>query len=1242
MASTGILTFGPFHLDLRAEQLWRGAEVLPLPPRTFAVLRYLVLHAGTLVTRDAILEAIWGTQYVSDAALASCIRDIRQALGEQAQTPQFLETVRGRGFRFLAPVSTAAALPLSPAPRAHPSSVVRAPTLVVGRDAELARLQSCLDCALRGDRQIVFITGEPGIGKTTLVDAFLSTLPMTSQALWITRGQCVEHYGVGEAYLPVLEALGRLGQEADAATIVAVLAQYAPTWLTQLPALVSVPEREGLQRTLQGATPARMLREFADALEAMTTCCPVVLVLEDLHWSDPSSVELLAYVAQRRGLARLLVLATYRPVDVLASAHPLHGAVQELQARGHCQEVRLGFLPPVEVEAYVRGRLACETTPPAVDRLATAVHQWTGGNPLFMVTMLEHLLQEGVVTAEAGQWHVSQDSTAWHRDIPDSVRQLITKQFASLRPEEQQVLEAASVAGAEFAVAAVAAGLDHPVDTIETWCAALATKQQFLYAAGVEAWPDGTLAGRYRFVHALYHQTIYDRLAAAHRLHLHRRIGMRKERAYDTRVREIAAELAEHFVRGQDTVRAVQYLQYAGEQAVQRSAYQEALQHLTQGLALLTTLPETPARDQQELGVYLALGPVLMASRGVGASEVERTYTQARMLSHQIGTPAQRFSVLWGLWRLYHGRAQHQNARQVGEDLLTLAQSLHDPALLLAAYQALGSTCYFTGDFVLARTYLEQGLACYHAQPQAAVAFHVSIVPAVYCLDLAAQTLWTLGYPDQALLKSQEATTLAQTLAHAQSLAFAQYYAARLHGLRRELVPTARFAEATLTLTTAQGFPYYHGLALFLRGWVTAMEGQGEAGVAQMHQGVQEVRRTGAALGQPFFLTLLAEIHDTLGQIDTARHLLADVDGIVAANGQRGWAAETARLQGLLCLHQAEPDVHQAEVNLQQALRIARQQQAKSWELRAALSLSRLWQQQGKGPEARQLLEDLYGWFNEGFDTADLQEVAALLRILGSQGTRPPSATPPGHTALASSIPAVAVSTASPGVLPVGQSVPPTAVPTPTPLPSDALLWHEGDYWTLIFQGTTCRVKNTYGMHYLAQLLRAPQHEIHVLALVRGSTSPADVVAPAAAALPARQAHLGGFSDAGEVLDASARDAYKQRLAVLQAELAEAQAWNDPSRSTALQAEIEFLTQELLQAVGHGSRARKTASPAERARVNVTRAIRGAITRIATLHPACGQYLAQTIHTGTFCVYTPDPQAPLTWQVSSILHASGI
>src|SRR5262249_15002001 len=343
-------------------------------------------------------------------------------------------------------------------------------------------------------------------GKTAVVETFLAQLS-PPQDLFIAQGQCVEHYGAGEVYLPVLEALGRLGREPRHQEVIAVLAQYAPTWLAQLPALANVSEREGLQRILMGATRERMLRELTDALEVLAIRQPIVIVLEDLHWSDHSTAEFIAYLAQRRGPARLLLIGTYRPADLQARAHPLKGVVQELQARGRCEELRLKTLRETEIDTYVGKRFG-EGTFPAT--LAELIHQRTGGNPLFMVNMIEHFLREGVVAEADGRWRVCQDVKTAEVGVPDNLRHLIEKQLERLEVEEQRVLAIGSVVGMEFAAAAVAATLEQEIEEVEKRCAGLAAKGQFVRAAGVEEWPDGTIAGRYSFIHALYQNVVYE------------------------------------------------------------------------------------------------------------------------------------------------------------------------------------------------------------------------------------------------------------------------------------------------------------------------------------------------------------------------------------------------------------------------------------------------------------------------------------------------------------------------------------------------------------------------------------------------------------------------------------------------------------------------------------------------------------------------------------------------------------
>ena len=390
----------------------------------------------------------------------------------------------------------------------------------MGRQREVDALEGWFQRATRGDRQLVFLSGEAGIGKTTVLDLWLTRLAAGS-TVWIGRGQCTEHYGEAEPYLPLLDALRRLGHGPQGQEILAVLRQYAPMWLTQLPGLVSDAELERMQRQVQGATQARMIRELAEALDVLTADTPLVLVLEDLQWSDSATIEFLTSLAQRREPARLLVLGTYRPVETVIHAHPLRSMVQELVGRGQGVELPLEFLPAEDVAAYVAGRLGG----PVTAALAAFIHERTEGNALFMVHLVEHLVQHGLIIRQEEQWTLLDGDEARLARVPEGLRQLLMRRIEELPPAARRVLEAASVAGEAFAVATVAAGAQCPVDEVEAVCEGLVAQQHFLADIGLTVWPDGTSGGSYRFRHALYPQVLYEQLGSARRRQLHRRIG---------------------------------------------------------------------------------------------------------------------------------------------------------------------------------------------------------------------------------------------------------------------------------------------------------------------------------------------------------------------------------------------------------------------------------------------------------------------------------------------------------------------------------------------------------------------------------------------------------------------------------------------------------------------------------------------------------------------------------------------
>jgi adenylate cyclase len=559
---------------------------------------------------------------------------------------------------------------------------------------------------------------------------------------------------------------------------------------------------------------------------------------------------------------------------------------------------------------------------------------------------------------------------------------MIALQFARLRPEERQVLEVGSVAGIEFATAEVATALATDIIDVETWCEGLVHRQHFLQRKQLDTWPDGTVTARYGFRHALYQQVVYEHVSPIWKQRLHYQIGMRLEHGYGEQVRDRAAVLAIHFAQGRDYQRAISYRYQAAENALQRHAYQEAIHHLSAGLQLLQTLPDSSARTQQELMFLITLGVPLVATKGYGAPEVEYTYGRAQKLCQHTADSAESFLALRGLWNWYLLKAELLTASACGAQLLRLAQRQQDSALVTEAHRVMGCTLFFRGEFLPARTCLAQGIALYDQQQHRSLAWRYGADPGVVCRVYAAWLLGFMGYPDQALQRVYEALHLARELSHPFTLAFALSIVVDVHHLRREREATREWAEAVITLSTEQGIAQWLANGLMERGWVLVEQGCAAEGVAQMHEGLAAWQATGANLAVLYRLFLLAEAYAKIGQLPEALRLLDEALTRVEQQGERWWEAELYRLKGELLLQRTVLDEQQAEACLQQALAVARRQQAKLLELRAATSLSRLWWQQGKRAAAFDILAPTYHWFTEGFDTADLREAQTLLATL--------------------------------------------------------------------------------------------------------------------------------------------------------------------------------------------------------------------------------------------------------------------
>ena len=953
------VTFGPFRLELRTESVWRDVEEIRLRPKTFAILRYLAERPGRLVTKQELLEAVWPEVAVGDAALAVCVGEIRKVLGDDARTPRFIETVHRRGYRFIGSAPAATRSGAAPGPA----------TTLVGRQVDLNRLQAWLERALHGERQVVFVTGEPGIGKTALVEAFLATV--AGGDLWLARGQCLDHYGVGEAYLPILEAIGRLARGPEGDRVVALLGKHAPVWLTQMPAVMNAEDLAALQPRVLGATRERMLREMAEVMEALAAERPLVLLIEDLHWSDPSTLDLVASVARRREPTRLLLIGTYRPVDVIARGHPLGAVKQELALHDAGQELPLGLLGEVEVGRYLAARFGAE----AGARLAPAVHKRTDGLPLFMVTVVEALVSHGVLVEAGGHWEVRGDEAAVQTAVPQSLRQMIEQQLARLEPDEQRLLEAASVPGIAFSAAALAAALEEEVETVEDRCEALARREQFIRSSGVEEWPDGTVAARYRFLHVLYQQVFYERLPVGRRARLHQRIGEREETGYRASPGERAAVLAVHFEHGRDAPRAIRYRRQAGDHALQRCAYPEAIEHLTRALDLLDRVPDADERRELELELRLTLGPALYSLRGPDAPEVEAVYLRARELAERRGDPTRLYPALWGLWYVNYGRGRYAEARDMGDQLLTLAERGSDTGRLLEAHHALWPIRSAMGTPLAALPHLERGLALYdpdlHRSQASLYGGHDAGVCARNHLAL---TQWLLGYADRSLAALREAESLAERLAHPMTTIITLCFAAWVHHLRGAHAAARESAERCVALANAHGAPTYRSEGSAVLACLEMLEHADGGRVSELYRTLMTVGARRTAWRTVVSFCLLAE---AAGRIDD---VATGLDALAAIPEQyRGafFAPEIQRIRGELLLRRGQRD--DGERCFRDAIDIARHRAERSLELRAVMSLARLLTREGQRAAARAVLGEIYAWFTEGFDTADLSAARAML-----------------------------------------------------------------------------------------------------------------------------------------------------------------------------------------------------------------------------------------------------------------------
>jgi DNA-binding winged helix-turn-helix (wHTH) protein/tetratricopeptide (TPR) repeat protein len=747
--------FEPFRLDTVNHCVWRDEARMPLTPKAFDVLRYLVEHAGRVVTQDEILDALWPETYVNPENIRKYVLEIRKALGDRRNPSLFIETLPKRGYRFAARVTDDRALP--------PDTATEAAGNMVGRDAALARLNGYFEKALSATRQVIFITGEAGIGKTTLVDVFHQQAARYPN-FRLARGQCIEGFGGKEAYYPMLEALGSLLQSAGNGDLVQTLAKHAPAWLAQFPSHVKSEERASLQREILGSTRERMVREICEALEAMAAKVPLIVVLEDLHWVDASTLDLISAFARRRNPAKLLLIGTYRPVDAVLAQSQVKALKQDLAVHNLCHEIAVERLEESDVAEYLARTFPRNAFPSG---LAHLIHHNSGGNALFMAAIIRDIVKRGFIAQDGGTSTLTAPLEDIYAGIPETLQQMLEHQLEQLSVEEQRMLESCSVAGERFSVRAAAITMEASFAWVGEACHRLAQRQQFIRFIGIHETADGGDSAHYEFGHALYRQALYQRIPYMSRYRLHRTLGEWLKPACNAGRRELASEIALHFEEARDFEQATRYLILAAENAARRFAHRDSIRVLQQALELASALTggariELESKILQHIGdAHYALGA--MSDSALAYETAAARAAEAGLDSAQIDALARLAIPAWYLDPV-RGNGVCLQAIEVSRahgDPLLLARTQLAAACFRLLYDAWRkedadvcitaretirglSASSIPEDVLLAGVQVIQG-DCEHALRQAEAGMIDTGSPAAYLLALGVKTLSLIG-----------------------------------------------------------------------------------------------------------------------------------------------------------------------------------------------------------------------------------------------------------------------------------------------------------------------------------------------------------------------------------------------------------------------------------------------------------------------------------------------------------------
>ena len=845
---------------------------------------------------------------------------------------------------------------------------------MVGRARERAELWDVWERAAAGRGSLACISGEPGIGKTTLVEESLCDFACDARAPIVARGRCSERLAGTDAFLPLLDALDTLLRSAHGGRVVRLMKQLAPTWYVSVthstPAqLAGQAATLGTQATSRG----RMMRELGLFVDELCRVAPVVFFFDDLHWSDASTVDALSYLATRISDQRLAIIVTVRPAELQLSDHPFVQVKRDMQSRGVCHDMALDFLTVSDVAEFIDRELPNHALP---RDFAGMIHARTEGSPLFMTDLVRYLRTESTLSNDDGVWRLTAPMSDIARSLPESIRGMIQRKTEQICGDDRLLLAVASVHGNEFDSAILAAVMRIDAADVEERLEALDRVHGFVRRFGERTLPNGALSVRYRFVHVLYQNALVTSLTPSRRARLSAQTADALLAAYGAASGDIAVGLAQLFEVARDTSRAVEHLAIAAESASRIFAHHEAVVLARRGLALVAHLSDAE-RPEREMRLLTTLGVALGTIHGMAADEVGAIHRRAYDIWKQLGAHPSRFTVVGSLWTYHTVAAQLDVALAIGEECMEMANATGDPAMRVVAPYSLGIALHHCGRHRDALLHFDAGRDAYSLDLRPRFV-DLPIDPGVCCIAESARVLWVMGYPDRALARAREVVALARRIGHPESLGFANLFGAFIHQLLNEPVESLAYSDAVFTISRERPVATTLAWGSSVHGWALGAVGRMDEGIAELRESLAGQLAAGAYVARPQFDWMLGDLLLRAGRYDEADAAADDGLSTAARTNDRYWDSELLRLKGEVVLARGG-SASQAESLFHAAVADAVVREAKSLELRAATSLARLYLSQGDRDGAGRVLEPLLAWFTEGLDTFDLVTARALL-----------------------------------------------------------------------------------------------------------------------------------------------------------------------------------------------------------------------------------------------------------------------